>query len=214
MNANESAPIRQRVRYFFAGILVVCTCACVLPCVLYLSSDPTHGRPSDWLKVWVVLVALLPVIAIGAVLFFRVRRGPRIRAGAFVLGCLAPPALFLALVASSPGPSADLERHVQPFDAELWRDQEQSEYDRMSPPRLHMVNDLLAGGSLQDLTKEQVVELLGPSARSWPSRPEGDDDFHYLLGPVRGGPLQLDEHWLRISFADDGRVDHSRVYQD
>ena len=96
-------------------------------------------------------------------------------------------------------------RNRRTFDAAVWRSDNSSDitkpytYDRSWPPRLCMVDDLLASGLLNGLTKEQVIELLGPP------NSEQTFEFYYYLGPERA-VIRLDNEFLVVKFNVEGKV--------
>ncbi len=51
--------------------------------------------------------------------------------------------------------------HSKKFNAELWRNNEAFECNYMWPPRLTMVDNLIASGKLKGLSKRQVIDMLG-----------------------------------------------------
>ncbi len=86
VKAKEDSAIQQRATYFFGGVMVACACAYMLVDWIGSLVSCADGGRSDLLKGAAVLVALLPVIVPGVLLFYRVRRGPQIRVGAFFKG--------------------------------------------------------------------------------------------------------------------------------
>ncbi len=100
--------------------------------------------------------------------------------------------------------------HQQSFDSKSWKKQESFEYYDNWPPRLCMVDDLLASGRLEGMTESQVIELLGPPG----SRDEGKHlGFSYYLGPERGF-VRIDSESLVIEFDKEGKVRDSRIHRD
>lgn len=104
-------------------------------------------------------------------------------------------------------------RHQRRFDADLWKadvfDKRTKKYafDRDWPPRLCMVDDLMASARLVGMTKSHVIELLGP--------PDGKNsfEFEYHLGPGRDF-IGIDSEALRIEFDRDGKVKSQYVLRD
>jgi hypothetical protein len=92
------------------------------------------------------------------------------------------------------------------FDADLWRQPDQAAPYSAWPPRLCMVDALLASGRLNGMTESQVLELLGPPD----SKSVG---LNYYLGPERGF-LGIDSETLVIEFGADGKVSRPRIYRD
>lgn len=96
--------------------------------------------------------------------------------------------------------------HQHPFNTDLWKNQRRSEYNDAWPPRLCMVDDLLASGRLNGMTESQVIELLGPPD----SKRLG---LSYYLGPERGF-IRIDSETLIVEFGADGKVVRPRIYRD
>ena len=95
---------------------------------------------------------------------------------------------------------------IRPFDAILWR---QAQTSNISV-RVRMVEWLVRSGTLDGLSRPQVLELLGepdggPYFRDW--------DLVYWLGPERG-LMGFDSEWLVLRFGPDGRVSEYRVVRD
>jgi hypothetical protein len=113
-------------------------------------------------------------------------------------------------------------RHQRRFDAEIWKadifDKKTKRYvhDTDWPPRLCMIDDLMAGGRLIGMTKSQVIELLGPPDSTTHFGPlDGKSPFEleYYLGPERGF-IRIDSEVLGIEFDRDGKVNSQRVTRD
>jgi hypothetical protein len=97
--------------------------------------------------------------------------------------------------------------HYQTFNDELWKKQSSSAHDVKWPARLRMVDDLLASGRLIGMSKNQVIELLGP--------PDGTQDagVSYYLGPERG-PFGIDSETLIIEFGEDAIFCGQKIHRD
>ena len=109
-------------------------------------------------------------------------------------------------------PYADDLRHRLPFDAATWRSRS-ADAGHEWPTRLRMVDALIDGRRLDGLTRQQVVDLLGPDDRTgtskWP-----DWDLVYHLGPERGGMFSIDSEWLVIRLDSRGTVATYRIVRD
>ena len=211
MNSSAESQAKPRFLFFIAGASVALVCGVIQFRWMDIVPYAAYDAQPDWLKDLEVAVGWLPWIAVVVVLVLRLVKGRRFRAVSYFLGT-ATPAVALAgwLILS---PSIEGYVHSQAFDAKLWRDQEQIEHDVMWPPRLCMVDDLLSGGELNGLAREQVVELLGtPVDEDFPLGAV-DCDIHYYLGPERG-LFRIDSEWLFISFSADGTVSRAWLYQD
>lgn len=103
--------------------------------------------------------------------------------------------------------------HRKDFNAELWRSQEGKVDMHRWPPCLCMVDDLMESGTLDGLTREEVINLLGtPHSKGFPGGAE-DCKINYHLGPERGF-LRIDSEWLIIDFDEDGKVKRYGIYRD
>jgi hypothetical protein len=96
--------------------------------------------------------------------------------------------------------------HRRAFDADLWKKRDQTAHHSDWPPRLCMVDDLLARGRLKAMTESQVIDLLGPPD----SKSLG---FSFYLGPERGF-MSIDSEILVIEFGTDGKVSRQRIHRD
>jgi hypothetical protein len=113
--------------------------------------------------------------------------------------------------------------HQRSFDAALWKADiwdkttKRYVYGGDWPPRLCMVDGLMASKRLLGMTKGEVVELLGPAdqqtdvvgnrQRSIAPR------FTYYLGPERGF-IRIDSETLILEFDANGKVTRQFIYRD
>src|SRR6185503_12498840 len=94
----------------------------------------------------------------------------------------------------------------QPFDANLWTDPIRVE----KGIRLRMADSLIARGTLQGKTRDEVVALLGaPRDGDYFS----DWDLVYWLGPERGF-ISIDSEWLVIKFDREDRGADVQIITD
>lgn len=135
--------------------------------------------------------------------------GPLLLAVAALVVCL-PFLLFLRMAFQGP---FEEWWHRRRFDAAEWRNQGVSDHFTSWPPRLCMVDDLLASGRLLGMTEGQVVRLLGPPASKDFPFGASECDMHYYLGPERGF-MRIDSEWLFIKLDSDGRVARQWLYRD
>lgn len=77
-------------------------------------------------------------------------------------------------------------------------------------PRLTMVDDLLSRKNLRNMTKSEVIELLGEPP---PTDYFEEYDLVYRLGPERGF-MSIDSEWLVIRFGKDNKVADYEVMRD
>jgi hypothetical protein len=101
--------------------------------------------------------------------------------------------------------------HHRSFEAEAWKNQDRVPHDPHWPPRLCMLDDLLASGRLDGLTEAQILDLLGP--------PEdrlvvaGESQISYYLGPERSF-LGIDSETLVVAFGSDEKLRRSWIHRD
>jgi hypothetical protein len=88
-----------------------------------------------------------------------------------------------------------------PFDAWTWK-ASAGQFQHNSP-RQSMAQDLLAAHSPLGLTREQVIELLGPDDRGLAMSFHTEYELRYVLGRVEG---QMEPDWLLIKIGPDGHV--------
>lgn len=92
-------------------------------------------------------------------------------------------------------------RHHEAFDSQRWQASEPAP-DKMWPPRLCMVDDLLERYDLHGWERSKVVALLGePDKTYWDRKHQ----LVYYLGPERGETRSQSE-WLVASLDDEARV--------
>ncbi len=109
--------------------------------------------------------------------------------------------LLLVIVVLSIVPGSAQEE----FSREIWR-ASSSEAD--PPRRLQMVSDLLDRGLLAGLSREEVIELLGPPAKANHFK---DYDLMYRLGGK--GLIFKSPFYFALQFEDD-RFHSAKVLQD
>jgi hypothetical protein len=140
---------------------------------------------------------LLGALVAAAVL--RIAIGPRVRVIAFSAGAVTT--IFVTFFYLFGYPVYDDLRHRTAFDEAGWKANETGE-DIMWPPRLRMVDDLLATRDLRGWDRSRVVKLLGkPDMTNW----NREGQMVYLLGPERG-LFSVDSEWLVITLDDKGKV--------
>jgi len=86
------------------------------------------------------------------------------------------------------------------FDAAEWR----ADRGVGSGIRLGMADQLIANGTLRNMTMSEVVALLGEDDREATPFP-GDPELSYLLGPARP-VFEIDDEFLQIKFGPTNRV--------
>ncbi|MBI4880542.1 MAG: hypothetical protein HY812_12910 [Planctomycetes bacterium] len=86
-----------------------------------------------------------------------------------------------------------------------------TEHDILRPPRLCMVDDLMASERLLGMTREQVIDLLGLPCQDCFSGEAGDRDLHWYLGPAL---IPIDSQWLFLELGPDGKVCRQRLHED
>jgi len=133
-------------------------------------------------------------------------------ATAVAVGSLACYVLLVSALFFVP-PLIEEWRHRQGFDARLWQKQGNSGHDSRWPPRLCIVDDLLASARLSGRTEDQVIELLGPPNDRLAAIGGEGREISYCLRPERGA-FGIDSESLRIKFGPDNTLDRVWVHRD
>lgn len=100
------------------------------------------------------------------------------------------------------------EKNRLPFDQAKWL--KNPETRELNPPRLRMVDDLLASKKFTGWTKEQVQDLLGPPTKTSYFY---NYELVYWLGPERSS-FGLDSEWLAFDIGEDGKVKDCCLLRD
>lgn len=120
-----------------------------------------------------------------------------------------PPMVLLAVALLALGAAAFAWLATPPgraFDAETWRAREAAWDDSAA----RMADRLIAQSTLQGMTRNDVVRLLGTP----PQTPYfGDWDLVYWLGPERGY-FSVDSEWLVVRLDARQRVTDYRIVRD
>jgi hypothetical protein len=113
--------------------------------------------------------------------------------------------------------------HQRKFDTVLWKadvwdnEKKRQVYDGPWPPRLCMVDDLMASDRLLGMTKSQVVDLLGAPDTKTESihnrRSLIGATFTYGLGPERSF-IRIDSETLVLEFDAEDKVSSQFIHQD
>ena len=194
------SPWKQRLVYFAGGLLIVIACGAFS--VWFFG--PYGNRP-PWLLSLQKLANWVPFVLIPVLVVLRLVGNKTVRIGSYTLGAVLPVALLVGFLFF--GDSIAEAYHERGFDAALWRDQVKAHAGGDWPPRLCMVDDLIASRKLDGLSEEQVTELLGPP--DWIR----DGNICYYLGPERGF-IRIDSETLGITFSKDKRVLAYRLMRD
>lgn len=186
------------------------------------TTDPrgTHRRAwkkGGWLRVFCLALAanqavlmlwnslyVLPIVAgIGAAVLLW-RQEAR-RSLIWLAGVAVAPALNLALALGLVfvWPRFDDYRHWTRFDSTVWKAQAPLvTRDTIWPPRVRMVDDLLARHRLKGMPRERVLSLLGPPTYGEPT----DKEWGYELGPSHRALFDFTTGYLVLHLNRDGRV--------
>lgn len=199
---------RQRALYFLAGAVFAIICGVIqfkwMDIVPYVAFDQ---QPS-WLKLIKDIVGWLPWAVCFVVLVFRFIKGANIRIWSYFLGTAAPMVVLISWMLF--GISIKNTIYSKKFDEKEWKNNEIAEHNRMWPPRLIMVDDLIASKKLDGLSKKEVIDILGePGKHGYFSQ----FDLVYRLGPERGF-IRIDSEWLAISLDNNDRVNEYRLVRD
>jgi hypothetical protein len=118
--------------------------------------------------------------------------------------------LFLLVLGLIAFPMIDDYAHRIPFDSTMWKDSTRVFVGSEWPPRLCMVDDLLARHRLVGMRRPEIVSLLGDSP---PKRYFRNHSLVYWLGPERGF-IRMDSEWLAIDIDDQGVVTSAELVRD
>jgi hypothetical protein len=99
-----------------------------------------------------------------------------------------------------------------PFDAAAWKAvdaQHAPQVQGFRTVRSNMIDDLLKRYNFKSWTRQQVIDLLGPSDERGDAFSQWD--MVYVLGLQRAGALSLDSEALGFQFDDQDRVKEYRL---
>lgn len=71
-----------------------------------------------------------------------------------------------------------------------------------------MVDDLLGGRFLAQLSEPELIELLGDPDGEYPGK-----EYRWYLGPERG-LIRIDSEWLAVRIGPGGQVEDARLAFD
>ena len=154
-----------------------------------------------------------PWVTIFFVLIARIKKGPQVKIGFYCLGLALPTVLLLGHLFLSP--SFENYMNQEEFNETLWRKSDETSEDLNWPHKLKMVDSLIESKILDDLSREEVVKLLGtPTSDFSPEyRKERGNEIYYNLGPERGF-VRIDSEWLSISFDENEKVKKYWLWTD
>jgi len=170
-----------------------------------------HSKNHIYFKIVSKFLTWLPWIAVAGVVIARIRKGPRVKAGFYVLGTLFPGICFAGFILL--GSPIENYLNQEDFDAKVWRESGGKPEDFNWPPRLKMIDSLMEQKLLDGLTREEVIQLLGPpDSDNWAAA-TNPDKITYYLGPERGF-ISIDSEMLSINFDENDRVKEYRIWRD
>lgn len=137
------------------------------------------------------------------------RRASRIAVLLLALGAALALSLVAYVVAEFSRPVLSEYANRLRFESAAWKAERRAS-DPMWPVRLRMVDDLLARISLAGMTREAVIELLGPPDNTPYFAAPGR--MVYYLGPERG-MFRIDSEWLVVE-TRDGKVTAAAIWTD
>jgi len=94
-----------------------------------------------------------------------------------------------------------------PFDSIAWQEDRPARWGLGWPARQRIADGLIAQRTLDGLTRDEVLELLGPPDAGAFST----FGFRYRLGKQRSGFVRIDIEWLLVQFDDTGVVENCRI---
>jgi hypothetical protein len=172
----------------------------------------TYHRNPELSSIYGLIFTWTPWTILFFALIARIKKGSQVKVGFYFLGT-ALPTVFLVgyLFLHSP-----IENYMnqEDFDAALWRNSDEVSEDFMWPHKLKMVNSLIESKILDDLSKEEVIKLLGtPTSDFSPEYTHQSNEIYYNLGPERGF-IRIDSEWLSITFNKKGKVIKYWLWRD
>jgi len=208
MKTLTESPRKQRTVFFITGMVFALICGVIQFEWMNIVPYRAFDQQPEWLKGLSQLVGWLPWIVLVAILVLRLVKGRSIRVGFYFLGTAMPTVAIIGWMLF--GISIGNMLNSQKFNPELWQNHKTVEHDNMWPPRLTMVDDLMTSGKLEDLNKNQVMDILGsPTEHGYFKK----YDLVYWLGPERGF-IRIDSEWLAISFGENGKVNKYVLVRD
>lgn len=98
------------------------------------------------------------------------------------------------------------------FNSEIWHKESSMEWNDGVSLREQMLNDVITN-ILPGKSKEQIIELLGPSLETNYFKTI-DKDIIYYLGPQRDGLINIDSEWLLLWLDENGKYKQYQIVND
>ncbi len=162
-------------------------------------------------SIYVRTFAWAPWVILFVVLIARIKKGSQVKVGFYFLGTVLPNFLLVGFILL--GSPIENYMNQEKFDENLWRMSEKDFKDFMWPPKLKMVDSLIESKILEGLSREEVIQLLGPPMSDQHPRNSDQNEIYYYLGPERGF-IRIDSEWLSISFDEKGKVKKYWLWRD
>ena len=98
------------------------------------------------------------------------------------------------------------------FNSQTWKKESSTEWNNGVSVREQMLNDVITK-ILPAKSKEEIVELLGPSLETNYFK-SIEKDFIYYLGPQRDGLINIDSEWLLLWLDENGMYKKYQIVND
>ena len=171
----------------------------------------TYPQNPQLFSVYESVFTWTPWVLLFCVLIARIRKGNQVKIGFYFLGTSLPIILLIGNILL--GSQIENYMNQEDFDASLWRESHEVSEDIMWPPKLKMVDSLIESKILDNLSRKEVVELLGlPDSDQRPNH-KNKNEIYYYLGPERGF-ISIDSEWLSISFNENEKVERYWLWRD
>ena len=159
------------------------------------------------------IIVYIPFAAVIAVIILRLFKGKHFRVISYIIGSIIPVTSLIGFMII--GPVAENYAHSQSFNAEHWKNNQSTKSEFLWPPRLCMVNDLISSRKLDNLTKQEVISLLGKPDEFDVITPckQPESCIIYYLGPERGF-IRIDSEWLLIRFNKKDQIENYEIVRD
>ena len=147
----------------------------------------TLSSRSAWIETCFTIMARIPLVSVAVVLVLRFIRGRRIKVVSYCVGAALPYGAAVTFVLwQFFGHEASNYMHRQGFDSKVWKSYTASDGHQLWAPRVNMAHDLVSRRLLDNLSKSEVIELLGAPSEDPTCIGEPCRRLSYKLGSDRG----------------------------
>jgi hypothetical protein len=119
---------------------------------------------------------------------------------------------ILLCISCSDSSSLPTGSDLLPFNSETWKQLDSTDDNNGISEREKMLKDLVTN-VLPGKTKDEIIELLGPSLETGYFRCI-EKDFIYYMGPERDHWINIDSEWLLIWLNEKGKFKKYQIVND